>query len=62
MTINIKQVEMEQRCEKILSTLVKINSTHPKGNEMDMIKAILSFLKMIRYYTKSLIMGLIELL
>ncbi|MEK5067145.1 M20 family metallopeptidase [Sporosarcina sp. FSL K6-1508] len=43
MTINIKQVEMEQRCEKILSTLVKINSTHPKGNEMDMIKAILSF-------------------
>jgi succinyl-diaminopimelate desuccinylase len=35
----------EDKCKNILSKLIKVNSTHPEGNEMDVIREILLILK-----------------
>ncbi|WP_010281119.1 M20 family metallopeptidase [Bacillus timonensis] len=45
MKTEINKFVTEERCIDILSTLVKINTTHPNGNEMDVMKTILSFFK-----------------
>lgn len=42
MNKDIKDFITLDKCEEILKTLIKINSTHPEGNEMDMVKAILA--------------------
>lgn len=42
MSEKIKNFITSDICKKILEKLVKINSTHPEGNEMDVVKAILS--------------------
>ncbi len=42
MNQSIKDFITLDKCKTILEKLVKINSTHPKGNEMDMVRAILT--------------------
>lgn len=42
MNKDIKDFITLDKCKEILKTLIKINSTHPEGNEMDMVKAILA--------------------
>ncbi|MGF7057815.1 M20 family metallopeptidase [Brassicibacter mesophilus] len=45
MNQNVRDFVVVDKCRKVLESLVKINSTHPEGNEMDVVNQILSYFK-----------------